>query len=75
MAQQRNDTIESGEKASSDGQSDAADKPRINWEDPTVPIGDSPPLARWPLAVSTLGWMAWVVFLATMLLTGSVGTT
>lgn len=74
MAQHKNDSIESGGKASSDGPSDAPDKPRIDWEDPAVPIGDSPPLARWPLAVSTLGWMAWVVFLATMLLTGSVGT-
>ena len=41
--------------------------PRINWEDPSVPVGNSPPLPRWPLVMATLAWLAWVVFLVVML--------
>lgn len=43
-------------------------KPRIDWEDPSVPVGNAPPLPRWPLAIVGLAWLVWVVFLAVMLL-------
>ena len=43
-------------------------KPRINWEDPNIPVGNAPPLPRWPLAAMGLAWLVWVVFLAVMLL-------
>ena len=42
--------------------------PRINWEDPSVPVGDSPRLPRWPLAVACVVWAGWVVFLFAMML-------
>ena len=47
---------------------DEQSKPRIDWEDPTVPVGNAPRLPRWPLAVMGLAWLVWVVFLAVMLL-------
>ena len=43
-------------------------KSRVNWDDPTVPIGNAPPLPRWPLVVTGLAWLAWVVFLITLLI-------
>lgn len=42
-------------------------KSRVNWDDPSVPVGNSPPMPRWPLVVSTIAWLAWVVFLIVML--------
>ena len=44
-------------------------KPRIDWADPSVPVGNAPPLPRWPLTVSVIAWLAWVAFLVTMLAT------
>ena len=38
-------------------------KRRIDWEDPNVPVGNAPPLPRWPVYVSGLAWAGWVVFL------------
>ena len=43
-------------------------KPRVNWDDPSVPVGNAPPMPRWPLVVSAIAWLAWVVFLIAMLL-------
>ncbi len=37
---------------------------RINWDDPNVPAGNSPPLPGWPLWVSVAAWSGWMVFLA-----------
>lgn len=36
------------------------------WDDPNVPIGDAPPLPRWPLAVFSLAWVGWLAFLVVM---------
>ncbi len=47
---------------------DEAKKPRIDWEDPNIPVGNAPPLPRWPLAVTGLAWLAWGVFLVVMML-------
>lgn len=42
-------------------------KPRVKWDDPSVPVGNAPPMARWPLVVSAIAWVAWIVFLIVML--------
>ena len=42
-------------------------KSRVNWDDPSVPVGNAPPMPRWPLVVSAIAWLAWVVFLIAML--------
>lgn len=44
-------------------------KPRIDWEDPTIPIGNGPPLPRWPLAVSGIAWLLWIALMLVMALT------
>ena len=43
-------------------------KPWFDWEDPSVPVGNSPPFPRWPLALMSVIWGAWVVFLVLMLI-------
>ncbi len=48
--------------------SDRRKSPRVDWADPNVAVGNAPPLPRWPLAVATVAWLAWVVFLAIMML-------
>ena len=42
-------------------------KSRVNWDDPSVPVGNAPPMPRWPLVVTAIAWLAWVVFLIAML--------
>ena len=42
---------------------------KAGWDDPNVPIGNAPPLPRWPLLVSGAAWLGWVVFLVAMLMT------
>jgi len=42
-------------------------KSRVNWDDPSVPVGNAPPMPRWPLVVTAMAWLAWVVFLIAML--------
>ncbi len=48
--------------------SDELKSPRIDWTDPRIPVGNAPPLPRWPLAVATIAWLAWVAFLVAMLM-------
>jgi len=44
-------------------------KPRFDWDDPNVPVGNAPPsFPRWPLVMAALVWVAWVVFLFVMML-------
>ena len=38
----------------------------VDWNDPSVPAGDSPPLPRWPLIVSVVAFVLWIVFLLAM---------
>ena len=61
MQDSANDTRDA--KASINNQDGRATKRRIDWDDPEVPIGDAPSLPRWPLALTGLAWVAWVVFL------------
>ena len=60
--------------ATTEPQSDSTDevkKPRIDWADPTIPVGNAPPLPRWPLGVAGLAWLGWVLFLLMMVLSRS----
>lgn len=36
---------------------------RVDWSDPNIPAGDSPPLPVWPLALSAALWSLWLGFL------------
>ncbi len=38
-----------------------------NWEDPSVAVGNAPPMAGWPLVVSVLVWAGGIVFLMVMM--------
>ncbi|MGD2110871.1 MAG: hypothetical protein PVI86_15945 [Phycisphaerae bacterium] len=49
------------------GSQSEQDKPRIDWSDPNVPIGNAPRLPRWPLVLMVCVWVAWLGFLLTML--------
>jgi len=42
-------------------------KSRVNWADPSVPVGNSPPMPRWPVVVTAMAWLAWIVVLIAML--------
>ena len=62
------------EKASNDGAAhpeedsvSEAEKRGVDWNDPAVPVGNAPPMPRWPLAVLGVAWLGWLVFLAVML--------
>ncbi len=59
-----------GESAA-DHQTSNDKKRGVNWEDPSVPIGNAPPLPRWPLVLAGIAWLAWVVFLVVMMLAGN----
>lgn len=45
---------------------------QIDWKDPSVPAGNAPAMARWPLALAVAAWVAWIVFLAVLALTRQV---
>ena len=49
------------------GSGDEPKKPRIDWADPNVPVGNAPPMPRWPLTAAAIAWIVWVVFLVAML--------
>ena len=42
------------------------EKRGVDWNDPAVPVGNAPPMPRWPLAVLAVAWLGWAVFLAVM---------
>ena len=43
-------------------------KEETKWSDPEVPVGNGPPMSRWPIAVFSIGWIGWVAFLFAMAL-------
>ena len=54
--------------AASEGDSGETLKKRgINWADPSIPVGDAPPMPYWPVAVFVAVWVGWIVFLMIML--------
>ena len=50
------------------GAASTSGKRSVDWENPKVPVGNAPPLPRWPVYVSGLAWGAWVLFLFFLLL-------
>lgn len=44
----------------------AAAPPGINWQDPSVPAGNAPPMPRWPLTAGFAVLGLWFVFLIAM---------
>ncbi len=68
MSEQLNEKDRSKNDSSATVSADEERKPRIDWEDPTIPIGNGPPLPRWPLAVSGIAWFLWIVLMLVMAL-------
>ncbi len=64
-AKSTDDTAEQT-KATQPKDAPAAEAPKIDWADPNVPAGNSPPLPHWPLVASALAFGAWMVFLVVM---------
>lgn len=69
VSDNRDDAVGRVSEDSKTGSSDEAGRPRIDWEDPKIPVGNAPPLPRWPLVVAVFGWLGWVAFLVVMLQT------
>ncbi len=36
----------------------------VDWDDPSIAAGNSPPLPGWPLWVTAMMWGGWVIVLA-----------
>ena len=45
----------------------------VDWEDPSVPVGNAPRLPRWPLVLFAVAWVAWVGFLLVVALSDGSG--
>ncbi len=71
MTERDGGTESQGARRSGTGSTEGVKKPRIDWADPTVPVGNAPPLPWWPLVVSGALWLAWVVFLVAMALSSA----
>lgn len=69
VSDNRDDTVGRGCEDSKTGLSHETERAGINWEDPKIPVGNAPPLPRWPLVVTGLAWLAWVTFLVVMMQT------
>lgn len=66
MSDKRNDRASA---TSTEGDSaPKAERARVDWSDPTIPVGNAPRLPRWPLFAVSAVWLAWVVFLFAMML-------
>ena len=57
-----------GKSEDSDHTCTSAKRSGVDWADPSVPVGDAPPLPYWPLALAGIAWSSWGVFLVVMLL-------
>lgn len=62
------DRVTSDTPPSDGDESGTKRKPRYDWEDPTIPIGNAPSMPRWPAVVFAVGWVGWLAFLLAMLL-------
>ncbi len=55
------------DKTGPDAEPSADEKRRgVDWEDPSIPVGDAPPLPKWPLVLLGVAWLASMAFLALM---------
>lgn len=75
MNEQKSGAHETEMSQSRKGPSNGPKRPRIDWADPRIPVGNAPPLPRWPLAVAGLAWVAWVAFLVVMMLSRAQAVT
>ena len=53
---------------------DSTKQSGANWNDPAVPIGDAPPLPRWPVVAAGLVWLLWIGFLVVIMLSRTDGS-
>ena len=44
--------------------------PAVDWNDPNIPAGNSPPLAGWPMWLSAVMWGGFAAFLITLAVSG-----
>ena len=51
-----------------DEASESETEPTI-WDDPSVPVGDAPPLSKGPLVALVIAWAGWTIFLVAMMIT------
>lgn len=49
-----------------DGTAGGKRKGGVDWNDPSSPCGNSPPLPRWPMVLAAVAWTAWIGFLVAM---------
>lgn len=47
---------------------DSPPKRAIDWEDPTVEVGNSPPMPGWQLVAACIAWIAGIAFLIAMMI-------
>lgn len=52
--------------SSSDQKAAEQPRPKGIWDN-DLPVGDSPPLPRWPLTASIVAYALWMVFLVAMM--------
>ncbi len=63
------------DKTVTDADASADEKKRgVDWEDPTIPVGNAPPLPKWPLMLLGVAWLASMAFLALMAVSRGSGT-
>ena len=54
------------EQGTSEVAAGGSKKDRADWNDSTIPCGNSPPLSRLPMVLSIVVWIAWIGFLVSM---------
>ena len=65
------ETVDKGKHGRDADSPGETEKRGINWEDPSIRVGDAPPLPRWPLVVLGVAWLGWIVFLSVMVVSRS----
>lgn len=50
------------------GKDDPQKRPKVDWNDPGIPAGNSPPLPAWPLWISAALWGGFAIFLVVIAL-------
>jgi len=38
-----------------------------DWEDPSIPVGNAPPMPGWPLVAAIVAWTGGIIFLLVMM--------
>ena len=62
------------ETVSDAGSSADETKRGVDWADPSIPVGDAPPLPKWPLVLLGIAWLASIAFLVLMAVSRGWGT-